>query len=206
MFHFRSRSTCLVVGSFLLAIAGNCGVGTTTYAQAISGHSSTPLSFKELPAKIPVENRAGSFRMMLASDKTEQKADELTLGRLGALMKPLREVTLFERGQDATQDATLPENRAAEWMNQASPLVIESTPTSVPTYDRYPIGFSHQPLYFEDCDLERCGRGHACATNAVSSFRFLADTVVLPLRLIKQPAWECVPHGVDCKTCEKCSD
>ncbi len=61
--------------------------------------------------------------------------------------------------------------------------------------------FHHNPLYFEERNLERCGNGYGCATTAVSAARFAGTTLALPILLLGEYPNDCVPAGPDCPTC-----
>lgn len=61
--------------------------------------------------------------------------------------------------------------------------------------------FKHNPLYFEERNLERCGNGYGCATTAVSAARFAGSTLALPILLLSEYPSDCVPGGPDCPTC-----
>ena len=63
--------------------------------------------------------------------------------------------------------------------------------------------FHHNPLWFEDPNLERCGRGWGHLTSAVSLVRFNANIAILPYRMTAQPWCSCVRTLPDCTVCEK---
>ena len=67
--------------------------------------------------------------------------------------------------------------------------------------DSYP--FCHYPLYFEDPNLERCGRGWGCATTFVSLGRFYANIPFIPYRVTAEPHLCRVPTLPDCPACHK---
>ena len=67
--------------------------------------------------------------------------------------------------------------------------------------DSYP--FCHYPLYFEDPNLERCGRGWGCATTFVSLGRFYANIPFIPYRVTAEPHHCRVPTLPDCPACQK---
>ncbi|MCA9065290.1 MAG: hypothetical protein KDA96_19610 [Planctomycetaceae bacterium] len=69
--------------------------------------------------------------------------------------------------------------------------------------NRTTYAFQNNPLYFEDPNLERCGRGSGCLTNFVSIGHFAANTVILPYRLAAEPPCSCVPSLGDCPTCNE---
>jgi hypothetical protein len=63
--------------------------------------------------------------------------------------------------------------------------------------------FHHQPLYFEQANLERCGKSWGCLTTAVSATHFAASTVMLPWQMAVSPPCSTVRTLRDCKAgCE----
>lgn len=63
--------------------------------------------------------------------------------------------------------------------------------------------FHHQPLYFEQANMERCGRSWGCLTTAVSATHFAASTVMLPWQMAVSPPCSKVRTLRDCKAgCE----
>ena len=67
--------------------------------------------------------------------------------------------------------------------------------------DSYP--FYHKPLWFEDPNLERCGRGWGPFTSTVSAIRASANIPILPYRFTAEKPWSYVRTLPDCTTCEK---
>ncbi len=67
--------------------------------------------------------------------------------------------------------------------------------------DSYP--FYHKPLWFEDPNLERCGRGWGPFTSTVSAIRASANIPILPYRFTAEKPWSCVRTLPDCSVCEK---
>lgn len=67
--------------------------------------------------------------------------------------------------------------------------------------DSYP--FYHKPLWFEDPNLERCGRGWGPFTSTVSAIRASANIPILPYRFTAEKPWSCVRTLPDCTVCEK---
>lgn len=67
--------------------------------------------------------------------------------------------------------------------------------------DSYP--FCHKPLWFEDPNLERCGRGCGPFTTIVSAIRASANIPILPYRFTAEKPWCCVRTLPDCTICEK---
>jgi hypothetical protein len=67
--------------------------------------------------------------------------------------------------------------------------------------DSYP--FYHKPLWFEDPNMERCGRGWGPLTTTVSAIRASANIPILPYRFTAEKPWSCVRTLPDCTVCEK---
>ena len=67
--------------------------------------------------------------------------------------------------------------------------------------DSYP--FCHYPLYFEDPNLERCGRGWSCLTTFVSCGRFYANIPFLPYRTTAEPHLCRIRTLPDCPACHQ---
>ena len=65
-----------------------------------------------------------------------------------------------------------------------------------PNRNQHPIW--HKPLYFEDPNLERCGRGTGIYTEVVSAVRLFGRIPTLPSMLGTNPPFECVRALPDC--------
>lgn len=60
--------------------------------------------------------------------------------------------------------------------------------------------FRHQPLYFEDPNLERCGDSYGCFTEAVSIAHFAGRIPLLPYMMASDNPHNTVPALKDCPT------
>lgn len=129
--------------------------------------------------------------------KEERARREATLGHIQDLRKPIQDITL-SAGVNRTD---VPSNTAESMSGpKAETLITSSGVASLP--ERYTICITHRPLYYEELNLERCGRHHGCLTSVCSGFKFFSSTVLLaykmgricPDRLVRSPG--------DCKTCE----
>ncbi|KLU07910.1 putative signal peptide and transmembrane protein [Rhodopirellula islandica] len=227
----RSRSPAFVVTEdrrhrwstpgrrWALLLMGCWWVSSATLnAQPSDPVSANPVSESTRPATKPA-----SLRTMLNAERTstlaalpatyqltDQTAAETTAAdpdyraaerlqtRFAALEKPVRGIRVVQ----ADVAGSFPENHAAELLAPLAVRVIESDWHAIPTYDRYPVCFFHQPLHFEERNLERCGDGHGCLTNAISTFWFLSNTAIWPYRMASEPPCQCVLSAGDCKTCQ----
>jgi len=68
---------------------------------------------------------------------------------------------------------------------------------------RYTHPFSHQPLYFEDANLERCGMHTGKCQPSVSALKFLGNVVILPYRMLIWNPHECHYSIGDCPSCHE---
>jgi len=100
-------------------------------------------------------------------------------------------------------DANVPTDRAtALFASGTVPAAYHaSTQGNARPLNRNISEFQHNPLYFEERNLERCGNGYGCATTAVSAARFAGTTLALPILLLGEYPSDCVPAGPDCPTC-----
>jgi hypothetical protein len=119
--------------------------------------------------------------------------------RLDALKKPLSSVRITA----TSGGEKVPPSRAPDILGDQPAVHITSTDAAPPTFDRYTLRFCHRPLYFEERNLERCGKTYGCATNAVSGFYFLTNTAMLPYRIASQRPDCTVATPGDCKTCQQ---
>jgi hypothetical protein len=70
-----------------------------------------------------------------------------------------------------------------------------------PDRDSHP--FCHFPLYFEDPNLERCGRGWFCFTTVASIGHFACSTALLPVHLVAEHPRRYVRTLPDCPACHR---
>lgn len=127
----------------------------------------------------------------------DQKRQSSMATRIAALNKRANEITIRTLADGAT-----PQNRAQQ-LSLAEPVIAITALGVGPTGPmRYTTCFMHQPLYFEQSNLERCGNGHGCWQNSVSGIQFLGNTILLPYHLGRQRC-DCTVHsGGDCQCCE----
>lgn len=95
-----------------------------------------------------------------------------------------------------------PKNLAADYHRQ-SEIFVSASGVDIPLPSRYTIGFRHRPLYFEQPNLERCGRSFGYFQNVVSGAQFFANTVILPYHMKKDPPQCTVLTRGDCQCGQK---
>ncbi|MEZ6122902.1 MAG: hypothetical protein R3C49_06960 [Planctomycetaceae bacterium] len=120
------------------------------------------------------------------------------------LSRSLSSVTLFDSLVPETPNGTelkVPEDQGAE-LYASFGSVYDSTPAVIPSGPaRNWFQTYHQPLYFEDPNLERCGIHHGCLTDAVSLLWFFGRVPAVPYMVGSQPPCQCVPSLGDCPLC-----
>lgn len=136
--------------------------------------------------------------MTEATKREQEKPPELNDRGLFTL---LRDVNLEKAFQLEKNDNTLPPNDARIYFDKAGTQYNLPTGQWIsfrPARDTFP--FQHNPLYFEDPNLERCGRSAGCLTNAVSVVHFAGRIPILPYLMTTEPPRSLVRSKVDCPT------
>lgn len=102
-----------------------------------------------------------------------------------------------------TAELPRPENKACQFMDSAAPIYY-ATPVRFGAHrpSRNTHVFWHQPLYFEDPNLERCGQTHGCLTTAASTVHFVTGIAFTPYLVGATHPAKCVQSLPDCRTCE----
>lgn len=138
--------------------------------------------------------------------------DENSESALRALKRPLDAVTLSNRapitksseGTTKSGDALKTPDNLAAAANTNVARIIDASPAPVirhPNRNLYPI--CHNPLYFEDPNMERCGQGFGIFTEAVSAVRFVGRVPLIPYMMAGQPPCSRVRALPDCPTCRR---
>ena len=114
--------------------------------------------------------------------------------RLGAALSPVNsrgENLSVPPGFDDSKTPRIIENHfiAGNWM------------PSHPPRNEFPL--RHQPLYFEDPNLERCGASNGCLTEFTSIAHFGLRIPLLAYLMASNPPHDCVQSLPDCPTCSK---
>jgi hypothetical protein len=176
-----------------------------------------PAWFRELQS---IEQRAGvsSAAPALAAGVIQVSASTLAgtsqppvSAELSSLFPKLSDLTLAPATakSDDAQKAAIRERSAARSsvdVNAWFSTRVDGNSYTGPvhrTSARDTYAFHHQPLYFEQANLERCGKSWGCLTTAVSVTHFAASTVMLPWQMAVSPPCSTVRTLRDCKAgCE----
>lgn len=167
-----------------------------------------PVQQIALEAGEPVEE-PGLF-IIPPSPQCENPGGKSVLGVGDELFRPLTAVKLAGRssepqrtsGEDVTLD--IPENVACNYLGQGATHAYLTPPllcATSPYRSAYP--FCHNPLYFDDPNLENCGRGWRCFTSGRSSVLFLGQTAMLPLHMLIDCPRDHVRALPDCPSCHR---
>lgn len=88
-----------------------------------------------------------------------------------------------------------PENLAQSKFADLEPIFVETEPFAPwNAYGQLVLSadFCHQPLYFEDINLERYGRSHGVFQPFISAARFYGSVPALPYKMVVQPPRVCL--------------
>jgi len=131
------------------------------------------------------------------SDSTPPEALAVDEQRVRSLNKSLREIALVE---PVDLEGLRPADVASELQPDKVPLTLTGSYFVEAHPSRYLYCFSHNPLYFEDANLERCGIAHCCQP-VVSAAQFIGRTALLPYSMLVTSPSSCVTTLGDCPTC-----
>ncbi|TWT48225.1 hypothetical protein KOR42_40160 [Thalassoglobus neptunius] len=148
------------------------------------------------------------------SEKLQTLEEDEARYRLSNLFAPVTDIDLEGPSTEPPKDIadfTTPQSNPESRLKTEAYLATATRPLSPayfvgPTFSavhppRNTYCFTHNPLYFEDPNLERCGIGCGCFTTVKSAACFYADAVFLPYTLIVTPPRTCMPTLGDCPTC-----
>ena len=112
-------------------------------------------------------------------------------------------VKLPELGKNDSEKVREPNDQALAMMQHRKPFSVFGISRDPWQANRDSYPFYHKPLWFEDPNLERCGRGCGPFTSTVSAIRASANIPILPYRFTAEKPWSCVRTLPDCSVCEK---
>lgn len=115
----------------------------------------------------------------------------------GASTSPPADAAEFE--EPASQASAAIELEAG----QPAPAYLYGPNFHVAHPARYTHCFTHNPLYFEDPNLERCGIGCGYFTTVKSAGAFYLSAVALPWQVIATPPRSCMHSLGDCPHCSE---
>ncbi|MBX3443867.1 MAG: hypothetical protein KF774_15780 [Planctomyces sp.] len=125
-------------------------------------------------------------------------AAESLSSRLRSLNRPVNSIGLVEQPMGDEQS---PENIARLAEGDLPVIAVWGSPYPVGAPARYTYCFTHNPLYFQDANLERCGQGHGCFQPVVSAADFVGRAFLLPYMMVVRCPGDCETTLGDCPTC-----
>jgi hypothetical protein len=114
------------------------------------------------------------------------------------LDKPLQSIALIEP-EDTI--GLRPADLASARATNLPPRMLSGSLFAAAHPERYVYCFTHQPIYFEDANLERCGIAHGCCQPVCSAAKFLSQAALWPYSLVATPPGSTVITLGDCPTC-----
>ena len=106
-----------------------------------------------------------------------------------------------EADEDEASTLKRPENLACTYMELDAPGYYFTEGYGLRRAPRNTHTFCHNPLYFEDPNLERCGQTKACLTTLSSAVHFTTMIALTPYLTTVDHPRDCVRALPDCPTC-----
>lgn len=158
------------------------------------------------PAFAQIPEDPGAQSLAEPVNTADQHEEAIVSSALQELSRPLSTVSLSASSRFESVDGTQlrqPDNAAARIFeahgtrtnHQGNWLILK------PNRNVYPI--CHNPLYFEDPNLERCGIGHGYLTELASVAHFMGRVPALPYLIGAQAPNSCVRALPDCPSCHQ---
>jgi hypothetical protein len=133
---------------------------------------------------------------------------------ISALFQPLASIHVTGLSTDPPRVPASSENAAVVLqrpVNEACGYLENTSPVRYFTATRFGAArpsrnthiLCHNPLYYEDENLERCGQSHGCLTTATSAIHFGTQIAFTPYKLISECPASCEESLPDCPTCHE---
>lgn len=139
-------------------------------------------------------------------DEPLEKTSDRMADMVASLRRSVTQVTLKSATELKVRDGEspqVPEDLAGEFYARfgsvRAPVMVPGVPPTLRNF--YPI--CHNPLYFEDPNMERCGQGFGCLTEGVSAIRFFGRIPLLPGMMAANPPCSQVRALPYCPSCQK---
>ncbi len=153
------------------------------------------------PAQAQPGNDAPISSLITESPAVPQSASETAKPRSSQVtIRSLQAVNLFDATSPETEDGKPLETPRSDITTEKHRVEEQFVP--LPWHRSHPprntFAFRHQPLYFEDPNLERCGDSYGCLTEAVSIAHFAGRIPLLPYMMASDNPHETVRGLKDC--------
>ncbi|MEZ6130495.1 MAG: hypothetical protein R3C59_17555 [Planctomycetaceae bacterium] len=169
--------------------------------------------FDAPPVAIPVPNATDTADVADQEPSRQERTRQNQTGEAGTgprsvlrpeFSSPLSSIQLASVIPRTKGDSSaMPDNRALS-LSGGWGQIMDGTPAASPYYPRrnvYPV--HHNPLYFEDPNLERCGQTNGCLTDVASIMHFAGRVPILPYLMTVNHPRSCVRAKPDCPTCHE---
>ncbi|TWU37638.1 hypothetical protein Q31b_44260 [Novipirellula aureliae] len=190
----------MAIDRVLLIVTLFVPLAADAYGQGEGGE--VPTSLRQLILQDGGSGQRGSDTDAALDDRASEREKEVSRGRqrreyLSALRKPVSSIDVEPLDRTAKEPPRIGIEQDGE-----RTLFISSMALAVHRPDRYPDVFCHEPLYFEQINLERCGHHWGFFQNAVSFAEFFGRTQTLPYHLATEPIDSLTPSPGDCRSGE----
>ena len=162
------------------------------------------------PKQLPKPTKAGRYLVPAAIGCPLPGGKSLT-SHSDSLFAPLSMVRLtgnstspLKTGDEKDVRLERPDSEGCAYLGIHAPsyyLTSTMIGMQAPYRTAYPL--CYRPLYFEDPNLERCGRSYGCLTTARSAGLFAVQIAALPIHMLIDCPRDRVRALPDCPTCHK---
>ena len=167
--------------------------------------STTASEIQEVAAQEQPDDAKAPKVTVAAGEEVQDPSDEV----LAELKHPICSIEI-RKAVEIPPLAAMEDPKLREPKDQALTMLRKRPPFKFwPVYcdpwvaNRDSYAFHHNPLWFEDPNLERCGRGLGILSSGSSALQFCANIPILPYRMTAEPYGSCVRTLPDCTVCQK---
>jgi len=168
--------------------------------------SSPPWEIQNVAAQEQPDDSKATILATLQDDEVQAPSDEL-LAELK--LNPINAIEI-RKAVEVPPLTEMEDPKLHEPPDQALALLRKRPPFRFwPVYrdpwaaSRDSYAFHHNPLWFEEPNLERCGHGLGFFSSGSSALQFCSNISILPYRMTAEPYRSCVRTLPDCTVCEK---
>jgi hypothetical protein len=163
-----------------------------------------PVTAKEIG--VPLESVATRIALLDEKPAKEPVKDSESESPKRFVAKPMSSIQLAGIDQPVSRTGEPLQTPTTSSGDSGETPIAEEHFSPEPWRRRYPsrntFAFRHQPLYFEDPNLERCGQSAGCLTEAVNVVHFAGRIPLMGYLAGSNPPSSCVRALPDCPTCQ----
>ena len=176
---------------------GASRVATTGYPTEARAYP-TGLAGAVIPQEDELAEKPKSQGAETGSRGTEPR-DAITLPSF----RPITAIQPHTARYPAASGPGLPNDVAQSVLGQYPPIQTWGSTSTARQSNRSTYAFRHNPLYFEDPNLERCGISKGCLTTPWSAAKFFLTAPRLPWLMLLDRPRSCVDATPDCSSCQQ---